>query len=206
MFRKDAELLTEAYLNKISENLGPNMEDGPSENLSTVKPALIKKKILTPPERPCNKDMEEEQEDCEECGGECGAQKEDTDSDSYMAKQLLYRIFKLATMIYPLIKGENHVEAWVLDKISKAHDNLSSVFGYKDFEQFKNAMMSMGGIGAEPITGGLREEAEESEIDLFNAINSGGENLLKNLEKLLKRESKETKEKIFLEVIKQLES
>lgn len=135
-------------------------------------------------------------EDCEECGGACGIEAEDTDSDTYMAKQLVYRIFKLSTMIYSLMvkAGCNaKVEAWVLDKISKAHDNLNSVFGYKDFEDFKKSVQSMGGL------------YEETEIDLYNALNRGGNDLIQALKGVLSKESKETKQQIFAEVIKLLE-
>jgi hypothetical protein len=137
------------------------------------------------------------QEDCEECGGACGAEQEDTDSDTYMAKQLVYRIFKLSTMIYSLmVKAgcEAKVEAWVLDKISKAHDNLNSVFGYKDFEDFKKSVQAMGGL------------YEETEMDLYNAINQGGDSLIHALKGILKKESKETKHQVFAEVIKLLDS
>jgi hypothetical protein len=140
---------------------------------------------------------QENNEDCEECGGACGVEQEDTDSDTYMAKQLVYRIFKLSTMIYGLmVKAgcEAKVEAWVLDKISKAHDNLNSVFGYKDFEDFKKSIQSMGGL------------YEETEIDLYNAFNRGGDDLIKALKNVLSKESKETKQQVFAEVIKLLDS
>jgi hypothetical protein len=139
----------------------------------------------------------EEDENCEECGGMCGCEEEHTDSDAYMAKQLIFRIFKLASMLYPLMRNGSEVEAWVLDKISKAHDNLNSVFGYKDFESFKEKIKMMGGLDV---------QQEETEIDLYNAINKGGDDLILNLKHVLNRESRETKEKLFLEVIKQLES
>jgi hypothetical protein len=136
-------------------------------------------------------------EDCEECGGTCGTETEDTDSETYMAKQLVYRIFKLSTMIYGLmVKGgcDQKVEAWVLDKISKAHDNLNSVFGYKDFEDFKKSVQSMGGL------------YEETELDLYNAFNKGGNDLIIALKGILSKESKETKQQVFAEVIKLLDS
>jgi hypothetical protein len=134
-------------------------------------------------------------EDCEECGGSCGMEQEDTDSDTYMAKQLVYRIFKLSTMIYGLLsKGDAKVEAWVLSKITNAHDNLNSVFGYKDFEDFKNSIQNMGGL------------YEETEIDLYNAFNKGGDELISALKGILSKESKETKHQVFAEVIKLLDS
>lgn len=235
MFRRDFELLNEAYITKICElNLGPGPQDGPSEGLSPEKRVSVvmpKKKIVkdgvasntaaplpskavavqvpvtagnAAAQSPATDEMEEEEENqnqedenCEECGGACGSEVEDTDSDTYMAKQLIYRIFKLSSMLYPLMKSGTKVEAWVLDKISKAHNDLNSVFNYKDFESFKSSIMSMGGIDM---------QQEETEIDLYNAINKGGDDLINNLKALLKKESRETKEKIFLEVIQQLDS
>ena len=226
MFRRDAELITEAYRTRISElNLGQGPQDGPSEGLSPEKRAAVlmpKKKVVkdgvvssvatpqslkktvmiqTPAQQQAAADPAEaeaeEDESCEECGGICGSEEEHTDSDAYMAKQLIFRIFKLASMLYPLMRNGTEVEAWVLDKISKAHDNLNSVFGYKDFESFKEKIKMMGGLDV---------QQEETEIDLYNAINKGGDDLILNLKHVLNRESRETKEKLFLEVIKQLES
>ena len=234
MFRRDAELITEAYRTRISElNLGQGPQDGPSEGLSPEKrvavlmpkkkvvkdgvvssvatPQSLKKTVMiqtpagsTGPAAPAQQQYAaapateaEEDENCEECGGICGSEEEHTDSDAYMAKQLIFRIFKLASMLYPLMRNGTEVEAWVLDKISKAHDNLNSVFGYKDFESFKEKIKMMGGLDV---------QQEETEIDLYNAINKGGDDLILNLKHVLNRESRETKEKLFLEVIKQLES
>lgn len=226
MFRRDAELITEAYRTRISElNLGQGPQDGPSEGLSPEKrvavlmpkkkvvkdgvvssvatPQSLKKTVMiqTPAQQQTAADPAEaeagEDENCEECGGICGSEEEHTDSDAYMAKQLIFRIFKLASMLYPLMRNGTEVEAWVLDKISKAHDNLNSVFGYKDFESFKEKIKMMGGLDV---------QQEETEIDLYNAINKGGDDLILNLKHVLSKESRETKEKLFLEVIKQLES
>jgi hypothetical protein len=145
---------------------------------------------------PQQAEQEGEDENCEECGGMCDAEHEDADSYSYMAKQLIYRIFKLSAMLYPLMKPGSNIEAWVLSKITNAHDQLNSVFNYKDFESFRNQITAMND------TGGLQEETE---IDLYNAIVTGGDHLLDSLKHKLKNESKETKEKLFLEVLKQLE-
>lgn len=205
MFRRDFELLNEAYSDKIKEftaNLGVNSDNSPGSGPSPekIKKVLINTPINKPGEKnpkpstitPLNGD-----EGCEECGGACGVEKEDTDSDTYMAKQLLYRIFKLSTMIYGLLaKGgcEQKIEAWVLDKISKSHDNLNSVFGYKDFEDFKNSIAAMGGL------------YEETEIDFYNALNKGGDELINAIKNILKKESKETKQQVFAEVIRLLDS
>jgi hypothetical protein len=235
MFRRDFELLNEAYTKKINEFTGSMGIQGDNAPGSGLTPDKIKnvtmpaKKVLvtTPINKPGDKTpkpttitpignedceyaakgckcgnctqctMNKDSENCEECGGACGVEKEDSDSDTYMAKQLLYRTFKLSSMIYSLMaKGgcDAKVEAWVLDKISKAHDNLNSVFGYKDFEDFKNSISSMGGL------------YEETEMDLYNALNSGGDQLIQALKHVLKKESKETKQQVFAEVIKLLDS
>ncbi len=218
MFRRDFEQLNEAYNHKINEftgSMGIQGDNAPGSGLSPdkLKSVNMPKKgdkvlVTTPINAPGTKnpqastikkmeDEEENNEDCEECGGACGVEQEDTDSDTYMAKQLVYRIFKLSTMIYGLmVKAgcEAKVEAWVLDKISKAHDNLNSVFGYKDFEDFKKSIQSMGGL------------YEETEIDLYNAFNRGGDDLIKALKNVLSKESKETKQQVFAEVIKLLDS
>lgn len=242
MFKKDFELLNEAYAKQVNElNMGPGAQTGPSEGLSPEKrvkinklvkdgvagvagvatgapPAYgIKKQIAvqvpaagTAPNQPPTTatatgpaaavpqqaEEREDNENCEECGGMCGAEHEDTDSDSYMAKQLIYRIFKLSAMLYPLMKSGSNIEAWVLSKITNAHDQLNSVFNYKDFDSFKSQIAAMNGIGA---------VQEETEIDLYNAIITGGDDLLNSLKHKLKKESKETKEKLFLEVLKLLE-
>lgn len=236
MFKKDFELLNEAYAKKINEftgSMGIQGDNAPGTGLSPdkIQKVGMPKKVLitTPINKPgeknpkpttitplekeenceaaakgCNCDKcpqcianRNSEEDCEECGGACGIEEEDTDSDTYMAKQLTYRIFKLSTMIYSLlVKGgcDQKVEAWVMDKISKAHDNLNSVFGYKDFEDFKKSVQSMGGL------------YEETELDLYNAINRGGDSLIGALRDILKKESKETKQQVFAEVIKLLDT
>jgi hypothetical protein len=204
MFRNDYNLINEAYdnLKEFTGSMGVNGDNAPGSGLS---PEKIKKVIVTAPiNKPGTKNPQpakitpvKDSEGCEECGGACGVEKEDTDSDTYMAKQLCYRIFKLATMMYGLLaKGgcDAKVEAWVLSKITNAHDSLNSVFGYKDFEDFKKSIQSMGGF------------YEETELDLYNALNKGGTDLISVIRDVLKRESKETKQQVFAEVIKLLDS
>jgi len=193
MFKRDFELLNEKYNKEVvKEDLGL----GPQAISNTVPTPINLKKI--------GKD-----ENCEECGGECGVEKEDTDSDSYMAKQLLYRTFKLAAMLYGLMSGGQKVEAWVLSKITNAHDNLNSAFGYKDFEKFKQEILNAGGLkGMSPISNSTDIQPitvdEQAEIDLINSINLGSDALLKLIKLFLTKESKETKEIVLTEVIKSL--
>lgn len=209
MFRRDFELLNEKYHKEVFNEdlgLGPKAISSDHTNLTKVEhmcPYSVKG-------CKCNgcvecKANQGKEEGCEECGGECGVDKENTDSDSYMAKQLLYRTFKLAAMLYGLMNSGQKVEAWVLSKITNAHDNLNSAFGYKDFEKFKQEMLNAGGLAAmsgdsvTPIS-----VDEQAEIDLINSINLGSDALLKLIKVLLTKESKETKEIVLTEVIKSL--
>lgn len=213
MFKRDFELLNEKYNKEVlKENLGlgPQAISSDHENLTKVEhmcPYAVKGcKCNSCDECKANQSKEE---GCEECGGDCGTEKENTDSDSYMAKQLLYRTFKLAAMLYGLMTGGQKVEAWVLSKITNAHDNLNSAFSYKDFEKFKQEMLNAGGLkGMGPITSDADIQPitvdEQAEIDLINSINLGSDALLKLIKLFLTKESKETKEIVLTEVIKSL--
>lgn len=213
MFSKDYHLLNEAYdkllQKEFAGSIGIKGDNAPGSGLTPVQ---VKKVDMPDNHCPhaakgckCNKCKEcvanqSKEEDCEECGGMCGVEKEDPESDSYMAKQLLFRIFKISSMLYGLMKGGSNVEAWVLSKITNAHDNLASAFNYKDFESFKEKLGAMGGLD-QPMS-----VNEETEIDLFNAINSGGDALIKLIRYFLSKESTENKEAVLTEVIKMLDS
>lgn len=213
MFSKDYHLLNEAYdkllQKEFAGSIGIKGDNAPGAGLTPVQ---VKKVDMPSSHCPhaekgckCNKCKEcvanqSNEEDCEECGGMCGIEKEDPESDSYMAKQLLFRIFKISSMLYGLMKGGSNVEAWVLSKITNAHDNLASAFNYKDFESFKEKLGAMGGLD-QPMS-----VNEETEIDLFNAINSGGDALIKLIRYFLSKESTENKEAVLTEVIKMLDS
>lgn len=214
MFKKDYELLNEAYDKLFKEFAGSIGAQGDNAPGTGPSPVQLKKIDLPKVHCPyaakgctCDKCSEckenhikKGEENCEECGGMCGVEKEDPESDSYMAKQLLFRIFKISSMLYGLMKGGTNVEAWVLSKITNAHDNLASAFNYKDFESFKEKLGSIGGLD-QPVN-----VTEETEIDLFNAINSGGDALLKLIKYFLAHESLECKEAVLTEVIKMLDS
>ena len=212
MFNKDYHLLNEAYNKQIKEFAGSIGVQG--DNAPGTGPSPVQLKKVEMPKHKCLyaakgcscneceecKANQSKEEDCEECGGMCGIEKENTDSDTYMAKQLLFRIFKISSMLYGLMKSGSEVEAWVLSKITNAHDNLASAFNYKDFESFKEKLASISGLG-QPVN-----VTEETEIDLFNAINSGGDALLRLIKLFLAKESKENKEAVLTEVIKMLDS
>ena len=214
MFGKDVILLNEIYNQKIVKemNLGPN---GDNQDI-TPTPNNISK-IQMPPEKECGCEDEEtghcpwavkgcdcseceeckanqKSEDCEACQGGEGAMPDDSDSNSTMSRQLLFRIFKLSAMLHKLLENKGDVEAWVLSKITNAHDQLDSVFGYEDYNNAREQMSAMGM--------GLEENNEE---ELFKAISNGGNQLLTRLKTVLKKESKETLEKVLLETIILLE-
>ena len=192
MFAKDFHLLNELYDQKIMKemNLGPL---GDNEGV-TPSPSKITR-ISLPPEKDCGCEDEKikKSEDCE------GYNPDDYDSNGKMARQLLFRVAKLSAMLHDLLQGKNNVEAWVLSKITNAHDQINSVFGYEDYENALNPMQGE----CDDATGNLEENNEE---ELFNAISKGGDNLVSILRNSLKRESRETLEKVLLETIVLLES
>jgi hypothetical protein len=213
MFAKDFHMLNELYDQKIMKemNLGPL---GDNEGV-TPSPSKITK-INLPPEKDCGCEDEENKTcsyaaegcDCNGCS-ECksnqksedceGYNPDDYDSNGKMARQLLFRVTKLSAMLHDLLQGKNNVEAWVLTKITNAHDQINSVFGYEDYEMALNPMQGECG----DMSDGLEENNEE---ELFNAISKGGNDLVDMLRNSLKRESRETLEKVLLETIVLLEN
>jgi hypothetical protein len=218
MFHKDFHLLNEIYNQKIvKENLGL----GPEADNQSVTPTPSKIQSFKAPVRKCGSENEEgthcpyaakgcdcseceechsnqKNEDCEDCGGIVGGMKpqdgmEETEKNEYMSKQLLFRIFKLSAMLHDIIRKGGNVEAWVLSKLTNAHDDLESVFDYKDYEAARSQMEMMG-------------VEENNEEDLYKAIANGGDSLVSQLRTVLKKESRETLEKVLLETIVLLEN
>lgn len=190
MFAKDYHLLNELYAQKISkENVGL----GPLADNQGVTPSPSKiQKVSIPPKHACDKCGENEEgkeEDCE------GYNPETYDSNGKMTRQLLFRVAKLSAMLHNLLKGKENVEAWVLSKITNAHDQIESVFGYEDYESALNPMQG--------TCGNLEENNEE---DLYAAISKGGDDLVSQLKSALRRESKDTLEKVLFETIVLLEN
>lgn len=207
MFAKDFHLLNEIYSQKINEmNLGPL---GDNEGV-TPSPSKIKQ-VTLPAKRDCGCEQEEHCaaaakgcscNNCPECianqskSEDCeGYDPQSYDSNGTMARQLLFRVFKLSAMLHDLLNGKNNVEAWVLSKITNAHDQLESVFGYEDYEAAKNP--------AHGMCGSIEENNEE---EIFSALSSGGDKLISTLSKVLRKESVENLEKILLETIILLEN
>jgi len=211
MFAKDFHLLNELYDQKIMKE----MNLGPLGDNQSVTPSPTKiTKVNLPPKRDCEEEEKSacsyaakgcDCNECEECktnqkSEDCeGYNPDDYDSNGKMARQLLFRVAKLSAMLHDLLQGKNNVEAWVLSKITNAHDQINSVFGYEDYENALNPMQGE----CDDVTGSLEENNEE---ELFNAISKGGDNLVSILRKSLKRESRETLEKVLLETIVLLEN
>lgn len=208
MFAKDFNALNDLYNNKIlTESLGL----GPHADNQDVTPTPNRISKIEIPKRPCAENEEHcahAEKGCK-CNGcaECKANQapsedcegynpETYDSNGKMSRQLLFRIFKLAAMLHDTLNGKENVEAWVLSKITNAHDQLESVFGYEDYEKALNPVHGM--CGADNF-----EESNEEE--LFSAITKGGDVLLKRLNDVLRKESAETLEKVLFETILILE-
>jgi len=211
MFHKDFHLLNEIYNQKIvKEDVGM----GP-QAISDVGPTPTKLAKITIPKRHCG--CEESEEHCVyaakgcKCNGcvECKANQhkdksedcegynpETYDSNGKMCRQLLFRIFKLSAMLHDLMNGKDNVEAWVLSKLTNAHDQIESVFGYEDYEKALNPQHGMCGDN---------NFEESNEEELYSAITKGGDVLLNKLSDVLRRESAENLEKVLLETILILE-
>jgi hypothetical protein len=113
---------------------------------------------------------------------------------SNMAKQNLYRIAKMAAMLYDIIPCDSEIEPWVADKLSKATDNINSVLGYKDYEDFKHR-----------VDHDIEIE-EKTEQDLYKSIDAGGENLINKIKELMRSQPKERVEDAVYGMIKMLEA
>lgn len=79
----------------------------------------------------CEENREENCEDCEDSG----------DPNAEMAKSEVYNILNSAKKLMHLLKKSNKMEAWMLSKIIKASDyisSVSSVLEYEDYEREVN--------------------------------------------------------------------
>ena len=97
-------------------------------------------------------------------------------------------------MLHDLLSDEENVEPWVLSKISSSLENLDSIFGFKDYQKYRQKFQT-----------DMNNVEENNEESLYNAIDSGSEQLVNKLKLNLKRESLENLEKILFETIKIIE-
>ena len=210
MFNNDVHNLNDLYAHKIIKEdvgLGPNA-------ISDVGLGSIKPTIIDIPKKKCACEGEEEC-DCEHChyaekGCKCNGceecksnQSPSEDNEMHggseetgvrMVKQELFRIHKISAMLHDLLSDEENVEPWVLSKISSSLENLDSIFGFKDYQKYRQKFQT-----------DMNNVEENNEESLYNAIDSGSEQLINKLKLNLKRESLENLEKILFEKIKVIE-
>ena len=120
--------------------------------------------------------------------------EQEIESNAYMAKQQLYRTVKMASMLHDIIRDEEELEPWMAVKITQAFDDLNSIFGYKDYEQFRDK-----------INHDLEIE-EKTEQDLYKSIEAGGTSIVDKIKRLMQGQPKEKVEDAMYGMIKMLES
>lgn len=177
MFAKDVELLNELYSHSISEmNIGPR-----GDNISTTPSVAKIQKVETP-----------------SCGGGCEEEERNNiatheDTNAGMVKQSLFRLAKLSAMLHDLVSRDT-AEPWVLSKVTEALNHIESVYGYMDYEQYRQQV--------EQDIEGISEETEQ---DLYDSISSGGETVIGRLRDVLSTESRKNIEQFIYEAITFLE-
>jgi hypothetical protein len=180
MFAKDIELLNEIYVQKITEmNLGPR---GDSDN---VQPSTAKIQQIDTTSRPCG-----------ECGSDedCEGMENHEDTNAGMVKQSLFRLVKLSAMLHDLIAKHGSAEPWVLSKVTEALNHVESVYGYMDYENYR-----------QQVDTDIENIEEETEQDLYTSISNGGESIINKLRTVLSKESREQVESFIYEAITVLE-
>jgi hypothetical protein len=141
----------------------------------------------------CDKDHYD-QDDMVVSTGNGDHHENEVESNAYMAKQQLYRTVKMASMLHDIIRDEEELEPWMASKITQAFDDLNSIFGYKDYEQFRDK-----------INHDLEIE-EKTEQDLYKSIEDGGTSIIDKIKSLMQGQSKEKVEDAMYGMIKMLES
>jgi len=169
MFAKDVKVLNELYSQKvISElNIGPK---GDHNHLSPIQVPV--------------RNAEEE----------CESIHNHEDTNAGMVRQSLYRLTKLSAMLHDLIVKHDAAEPWVLSKVTEALNHIESVYGYMDYENFRQQV--------EDDISGIEEETE---VDLYDSIDKGGGMVLNKLRSILATESRESIESLIYNAITILE-
>jgi hypothetical protein len=116
------------------------------------------------------------------------------ESNAYMAKQQLYRVVKMAAMLHDVIKDDEELEPWMASKITQAFDDLSAIFGVKDYEHFRDQ-----------IDHDIEIE-EKTEQDLYKSIDQGGETLINKIKDIMRGQPREKVEGAVYGMIKMLEA
>lgn len=180
MFAKDIELLNEVYVQKITEmNLGPRGDNG------SIQPSTTKMQQIDMTSEPCG-----------ECGTEedCEGMENHEDTNAGMVRQSLFRLVKLSAMLHDLVAKHGSAEPWVLSKVTEALNHVESVYGYMDYENYR-----------QQVDTDIENIEEETEQDLYSSISSGGESIVNKLRTVLSKESREQVESFIYEAITILE-
>jgi hypothetical protein len=181
MFAKDIELLNEIYVQKITE-----MGIGPRGDNDSMQPSVSKvNHVEMPPHRQCGQCSDEE----------CEGSVNHEDTNAGMVKQSLFRLVKLSAMLHDLVAKHSSAEPWVLSKVTEALNHIESVYGYMDYETYR-----------QQVDTDIENIEEETEQDLYNSIANGGETIINKIRTVLSRESKEQIEDFLYEAITALES
>jgi len=207
MFAKDFNLLNDIYNKRIflKENVGL----GP-EAVGDTSPSQTVKRMILPKARPCPKCNEPNECSCDNQPAEDDIVLADEpvhsgyddrersaqydEEAARMSKQELFRIAKMAYMLHDIISDSDELAPWLADKISRAYEGLNSVFAYKDYEKFREELDSDHHV------------EEGTERDLFDSIRRAGDGIVGQLRGKLQNESRQTVEKVLLEVISILET
>jgi hypothetical protein len=179
MFTKDVELLNEIYVQKIIE-----MGIGPRGDNDSVQPSVSKVQRIETLHGQCDLCSDEE------CEG--SANHEDTNAG--MVKQSLFRLVKLSAMLHDLVAKHGTAEPWVLSKVTEALNHVESVYGYMDYESYRQQVVT-----------DIENIEEETEQDLYNTIANGGETIINKIRSVLSKESREQIEDFLYEAITVLE-
>lgn len=172
MEARDINMLFEAYKNVVKEDLGLGPEAKSSPEAGITD---ISTKIIKAKQEacPCNSENEE-------CG--CNNSHE---SNVEMAKGQLYDAALHAASLYNLVGSMGELEPWIASKITTASDYLNSIKHYLDHKE---------------VEAGVEVKTEDNE-EMASAIERGGSDIVSSIRALLSRESKQSLEKILVEVI-----
>jgi hypothetical protein len=123
----------------------------------------------------------ENSENCETCD-DMQHSDTDTDSESDMAKNELYKLHKASKELYSLISSGENLEPWVFSKITVAASYIEGVKNYLEYNKFKQG----GEFGGEQDSHELR--------------------VVSRIRDMLHGESKEVLESVIRQVIFNLEA
>jgi len=185
--------LNSLYLNKVFLNENVASGFGPNVNGSSEGKA----EDYEAPHRPCLCADDDEECKCHEDEDEIVLAHDHHDHDetnAYMAKQQLYRTVKMASMLHDIIKDEEQLEPWMAAKITQAFDDLNAIFGYKEYQHFRDQI-------DQDI-----EIEEKTEQDLYKSIDQGGETLINKIKDLMRGQPREKVEGAVYGMIKMLEA